>query len=550
MSSTARQTAIAAEIGKYHVIAELARGGMGNVYLAALCGPGGFHKLLALKELKPELADDETYVAMFLEEARLAARLVHPNIVQLNEVSSTADRHFMAMEYLDGRSLSRIARRFGRDGGFPLAAHLRVLADALHGLHYAHELRGFTGEPFGIVHRDVSPLNLMVTFDGQVKLLDFGIAKTHDSSLETKLGVLKGRIAYMAPEQACGGEVDRRADIYAVGVILWEAVAGRRLWPHMSEVEILSRVLHDEPPRLSLVVPGVPDELDAICARAMARDRKDRYATAAALREDLEAHIARRDDRLTMRQIGETVGVMFAEERYKMNQVIEERLARVEARSHSGVMPSFRTQISGTPSKAYPVESPPARVPEQIDLAPENSYAPAIWSEAPAVGAKPETPRPEVPDAGGAAETPVTSRSSGRSRRVAAAGGISLLLFAAAGVGWRLASPAPSQVAPSGLSAGSASLPPATVAVASVPSIPVATIAAVETPRPAPKTESHEARTTPVLPKFRPVVKALPANALPQATSPADDHGPLPVNCDPPYTVDSNGIEHFKTGCL
>ena len=402
MSSTARQTAIAAEIGKYHVIAELARGGMGNVYLAALCGPGGFHKLLALKELKPELSEDETYVAMFLEEARLAARLVHPNIVQLNEVSSTGDRHYMAMEYLDGRSLSRIARRFGRDGGFPLAAHLRVVADALHGLDYAHELRGFTGEPFGIVHRDVSPLNLMVTFDGQVKLLDFGIAKTHDSSLDTKAGVLKGRVAYMAPEQASGGEVDRRADIYAVGVILWEAVAGRRLWPHMSEVEILSRVLHEEPPRLSRIAPDVPDELDAICARAMARDRKDRYATAAALREDLEAHIARRDDRLTMRQIGEAVGVMFAEERYKMNQVIEERLSRVQARSHSGVMPSFRTQISGTPSKAYPVESMPARVPEQIVLAPEIAYAPAIWSEAPAVAAKPETPRPAVPDAGGA----------------------------------------------------------------------------------------------------------------------------------------------------
>jgi serine/threonine protein kinase len=550
MSSTARQTAIAAEIGKYHVIAELARGGMGNVYLAALCGPGGFHKLLALKELKPELSEDETYVAMFLEEARLAARLVHPNIVQLNEVSSTGDRHYMAMEYLDGRSLSRIARRFGRDGGFPLAAHLRVVADALNGLHYAHELRGFTGEPFGIVHRDVSPLNLMVTFDGQVKLLDFGIAKTHDSSLETKAGVLKGRIAYMAPEQACGGDVDRRADIYAVGVILWEAIAGRRLWPHMGEVEILSRVLHEEPPRLSHIIPGVPDDLDAICARAMARDRKDRYATAAALREDLEAHIARRDDRLTMRQIGEAVGVMFAEERYKMNQVIEERLSRVQARSHSGVMPSFRTQLSGTPSKAYPVESLPARAPEQIVLAPENSYAPAIWSEVPAVAAKPETPRPEAPVADGAAEIPVKSRSFGRPRRVAAAGVLALLLFAAAGVGWRLASPAPGRVSPSGLSAGTATLPPQTVAVTSAPWIPVTTTTTVDTPRPAPKTEAHEARTTPAPPRFRPVVKALPANPPPQAALPAEEHRPLPVNCDPPYTVDSNGIEHFKTGCL
>jgi hypothetical protein len=383
-----------------------------------------------------------------------------------------------------------------------------------------------------------------------VKLLDFGIAKTHDSSLETKAGVLKGRIAYMAPEQASGGEVDRRADIYAVGVILWEAVAGRRLWPHMSEVEILSRVLHEEPPRLSRVATDVPDELDAICARAMARDPKDRYATAAALREDLEAHIASRNDRLTMRQIGESVGVMFAEERYKMNQVIEERLSRVQARSHSGVMPSFRTQISGTPSKAYPVESLSAPASEQIVLAPEKAYAPAIWSEAPAVAARPEPLRPAVPDAGGPIEAPMTSRSPGRPRRVAAAGGLALLLFAAAGVGWRVASPMPDRVSPSGFSAGPATLPLPAVTVAPAPWIPVTTAATVEAPRPSPKTEAHEARATPAPPKFHPVVKALPVNAPPPATLPAEEHRPLPVNCDPPYTVDSNGIEHFKTGCL
>ncbi|HLK40059.1 MAG TPA: protein kinase, partial [Polyangiaceae bacterium] len=156
MTPTApQQPAAIAGPGKFHFIAELARGGMGNVYLAALSGPGGFHKLLAIKELKPELADDGVYVAMFLEEARLAARLVHPNIVQTNEVVSDAQSHYMVMEYLDGRSLSQVGRRLVREGGLDTFAYLRVLCSALLGLHHAHELCGFDGQPLGIVHREI-----------------------------------------------------------------------------------------------------------------------------------------------------------------------------------------------------------------------------------------------------------------------------------------------------------------------------------------------------------------------------------------------------------
>jgi serine/threonine protein kinase len=552
MSSTARQSAIATEIGKYHVIAELARGGMGNVYLAALCGPAGFHKLLALKELKPELADDESYVAMFLEEARLAARLVHPNIVQLNEVSSTADGHYMAMEYLDGRSLARITRRFARDGGFPVAAHLRIVADALHGLHYAHELRGFTGHPFGVVHRDVSPLNLMVTFDGQAKLLDFGIAKTDDSDNETKAGVLKGRVAYMAPEQARGDALDRRADIFAVGVILWEGVAGRRLWPQMSEIEILSRILRDEPPRLGDIVPGVPEELDAICARAMARDREDRYPTAAALLEDLEAHLARRDDRMTMRQIGEIIGVAFAEERYKMNQVIEERLAGVGAQSHSGVMPTFQRQVSGTPSHPWPLQGESGRASRQIMIAPEMGYAPAIWSETPPGTTAQEPVRAESTAASRVDGGPLTSPRSWKSGRVLVAGSLALLLLVV-GVAWRLAPTALRSSSPIGVS----TLPITAVEAVVAPVLPTPTTAAVvavpaETPHVAPKPDPREtARTTPAPLKGHLIVKPPVASAAPPAAAPVEERrSPPPVNCDPPYTVDSNGIEHFKKGCL
>ncbi len=342
MISTAQESITVPEIGKYHLIAELARGGMGNVYLAALQGPGGFQKLLVIKELKPELCDDETYVAMFLEEARLAARLTHPNIVQTNEVGSERNRHYMVMEFLDCRSLHRIGRRFAAQGGFPLGAYLRIIVEALRGLDYAHDLRGFDGEPLGVVHRDISPLNIVVTFDGQTKVLDFGIAKAVDTSLETKAGILKGRVAYMAPEQAVGAKVDRRADVYSTGVMIWEAVAGRRLWAGMSDVEILSHVLREGPPRLRSVVPDAPAHLDEICARAMARQSEDRYPTAAALMEALEAHIADRDDRMTMREIGALLSRTFQEERQQTNVVIEETLLRVRGGTRSGVMPAMK----------------------------------------------------------------------------------------------------------------------------------------------------------------------------------------------------------------
>jgi eukaryotic-like serine/threonine-protein kinase len=337
------------ELGKYRLVAELARGGMGIVHLAVSQGAGGFNKLLVVKELKPELAGEDGYVTMFLDEARLAARLTHPNIVQTIEVGSEADRHFMVMEFLDGRSLHRTIRRFREQGGFPVAAHLRLIAESLLGLQYAHDLRDFDGQPLGIVHRDVSPLNLFVTFDGQAKVLDFGIAKSIDSSQETKTGVLKGRVAYMAPEQALCLRVDGRADVYSAGVMLWEAAAGRRLWPKMNDVEILSKLLREGPPRLRDVRPDAPEDLEAICTRAMERRPEDRYASASAMLEDLETHLATRHDAISVRAVGPLVGRAFAEERRRMSLLIEETLTRMRNGPRSGVMPRWEARARGRP---------------------------------------------------------------------------------------------------------------------------------------------------------------------------------------------------------
>ncbi len=298
---------------------------------------------------------------MFLDEARLAAQLTHRNIVQTIEVGSEGSRHFMVMEYLDGRSLHRIARRFAERGHFPVGAHLRVIAEALLGLHYAHELKSFDGEPLGIVHRDVSPLNVIVTFDGQVKVLDFGIAKSAESTLETKTGILKGRVAYMAPEQAWGQPVDRRADVYSAGVMIWEAVTGQRLWAGKNDVEILARLIREGAPRLRSVVPHVPADLDALCARAMAGNAAERQPSAAALLDDLEEHLAKRSDAMTMRDVGGLVSAVFAEERRRMSAIIDETLGRVRSHPASGVMPTLEGRTRGTPSGGMLVLAEPSQ---------------------------------------------------------------------------------------------------------------------------------------------------------------------------------------------
>ncbi len=216
--------------GRFRVIAEVGEGGMAKVYLAVARGFSGFNKLVVLKSLRSNLASDRACVDMFLHEARLAARLNHPNVVQTYEVIEEDGRPVMVMEYLEGQPLSQIAVRAQADKRFTLSMRLHVLCDVLAGLHYAHELRDFDGTALDLVHRDVSPQNIFVTFEGQVKLLDFGIAKVVHTSApaETDAGVLKGKVLYMAPEQIAGEALDRRADIFAVGVMLWEALAGER----------------------------------------------------------------------------------------------------------------------------------------------------------------------------------------------------------------------------------------------------------------------------------------------------------------------------------
>ncbi|WP_394825725.1 protein kinase domain-containing protein [Pendulispora albinea] len=271
----------------YRLILELGRGGMADVVLAVIQRPGGFNKLQVLKFLREELANDSQFCTMFLDEARLSARINHPNVAQTNEVGFDGKRYFFAMEYLEGHSLDALLLRLPAYKR-PLPIMLRILADACTGLHFAHELNDFDGTPLNVIHRDVSPQNIFVTYDGAIKLLDFGIAKASDSKSHTEAGTIKGKIAYMAPEQLISpNTIDRRADIFSVGAILWRIINGQRLWLGASEMEVLQRLAAREIPA-PVPLPGTPEELVRICKKAMAVDVEQRYPTAEALHADLE----------------------------------------------------------------------------------------------------------------------------------------------------------------------------------------------------------------------------------------------------------------------
>ncbi|MFO0549293.1 MAG: serine/threonine-protein kinase [Polyangiaceae bacterium] len=316
-------------IGKYRVLAKLGQGGMARVLLTMSQGPHGFNKLLVVKELREELAHDPEFLSMFMDEARIAARLNHPNIVQTYEVGNDGERYFIAMEYLEGQPLNAVYRRIGRKN-LPLEIHLRILADVLGGLEHAHALSDFDGSPLGIVHRDISPQNVFVTYDGQVKLVDFGIAKAAGASSRTQEGMLKGKISYIAPEQARCEKVDARADLFAVGVMLWEAVAGRRMVTREDEMSVLARRMAGQDPPVREAAPDVPEELAAIVAKSMAPSVADRFQSARDFQEALERYLAQSDFRVNAKDVGQAVSRAFEDERIRIRATIEEQVRNAD----------------------------------------------------------------------------------------------------------------------------------------------------------------------------------------------------------------------------
>jgi eukaryotic-like serine/threonine-protein kinase len=352
-------------IGRYRILGFLASGGMAEILLAKLIGPGGFERAVVVKRVLPHLARQSEFRDMFLDEARIVARIRHPNVVDVSELGQEGRELFMVMEYLAGESVGGLMRRLGqrRERLDPAMAVL-IAAEAAAGLHAAHELRAEDGTPLGVVHRDVSPQNIFLTYDGAVKVLDFGIAKFEDRSVETHTGQLKGKFAYMSPEQCRADGLDRRSDVFSLGILLWELLTGARLFQRPNELLVWKAIVEEPAPPASERLleqggPALPAALERVLQRALDRDRAQRHASAAELRRELVAVARELDPEGTA---AERLAALMHEVFPDRIQQKEEILRRVRAGDVITSVPSAEVDIdvevtrteSASASKAAP----------------------------------------------------------------------------------------------------------------------------------------------------------------------------------------------------
>ncbi len=317
-----------ARLGRYELIARLATGGMGEIFLARLEGAAGFEKLYAIKRILPHLARDARFRAMMIDEARITSRLSHPSICQVYELGETGGDLYIVMEYLEGLTLMPLMVHAARQGHrLPLGMIAGIVQQITEALHYAHELRDRDGTPYNLIHRDVSPSNILVTLGGVAKVLDFGIAKAKNLSTETQTGTVKGKHAYMAPEQLRGQTFDRGVDIYAVGVLLYEMASLHRLFQRQTDYLTLQAVMELPVPDIRALRPDAPPALSYAIHRALHRDRALRFETVRQLGEAVVAAVAEVERPWTAGQLGEELAGRFAPELARRSQALSAAVA-------------------------------------------------------------------------------------------------------------------------------------------------------------------------------------------------------------------------------
>jgi eukaryotic-like serine/threonine-protein kinase len=505
-------------IGRYVLYGEIASGGMATVHFGRLSGPAGFSRTVAIKRLHPQYARDPEFVSMFLDEARLAARIRHPNVVTTLDVVTTGAEIFLVMEYVQGESLSRLLRAV-RPMMTPADTRIvaTIVSGVLHGLHAAHEARDEQGQPLRIVHRDVSPQNVMVGTDGVPRVLDFGVAKAAGRVQTTREGQLKGKIAYMAPEQLHGATVTRQTDVYAAAVVAWEALTGKRLFQFDNEAALVTAILLGTIPPPSQAARHVPIAFDHVVMRGLERDVLRRYATAREMAIDMERCVGI----ATPSEVGEWVESLAQEE--LLARAI--RIADIESASSSGggVLPS-------TAELATTVEGPVLRAGREASEPSAPTPVPAeLRSDVSSIAVSPAfllQPRRAL------------SRATLAAGAAIAAGVLVLATLLISGRGARSTSDV---AASAGLPA-----PPATPPPPAPPPPPTPTVPA----------EAHSNDTVSVtsLPIAPP---APPAPAPPSvvrrrvvAPAPAPTPSPAQPDCDPPFTIDEAGHKHYKPACL
>ena len=502
---------------------------MGVVYLAISSGVGGFNKVLVIKELKPELVEEQSFLDMFLEEARLAAQLSHPNIVTTYEVGIDGKRPFIVMDYLEGQTLARVQKKAAEKLTLPM--QVRALVASLEGLHYAHTRESLDGTTASVVHRDVSPQNIFVTYDGQVKVVDFGIAKAADTSIETRAGTFKGKPAYMAPE-ALRGDVTARSDVFAIGVMLWEILAGRRMWPKMSDVEILTALLKGEIPSIDELAKDAPAELRRITKKAIAVEADDRYETARAFAEDLNAYLAAESDKTTLGDFGSTVADVFSEERAKVRKLVEKAITD----SKSASTDDARAKL---PSIAPPPEDPSHPTGPRRERGEPTPISSLTHSQ----------PTPSIGSATRAAMA-LEAAEGAPPQKPSNAKWIAIGLVAIAAIVIAIVMKRPSD-AP--VAAKEAPPPPATsVAVvtppAPAPAPPPSEAVVATAPAPAPAAATSSAKPA-LVPARTVYVHTPPAPAPKPADTAKAAGGAAKTDCNPPFYFEGTK-KIFKPGCL
>ncbi len=316
------------QVGRYRLCFELASGGMATVYLARMDGPHGFEKLVALKRIHPHLVSERRYVEMFLDEARIASGITHPNVCTVFDFGDSDGEYYLTMEYLVGEPLARLFRRAAasaeqRDSPLLPLKVARIIEEACEGLHAAHESKDANGQPMNVVHRDVSPKNLFMTYSGVVQVVDFGIASARQRTHRTATGHLKGTMPYVAPEQISGGTVDRRMDIWGLGVVLWELLTLDRLFRRETEVETMYAVMVGDIPAPSERRPDIPPELDAIVMKALERDPNERWQTAREMGQALHAFASKQAELVGAAELSHWMDELFPQGEARRREIME-----------------------------------------------------------------------------------------------------------------------------------------------------------------------------------------------------------------------------------
>jgi serine/threonine protein kinase len=502
-------------IGRYALYGELASGGMATVHFGRLLGPVGFSRTVAIKRLHPQFAKDPEFVSMFLDEARLAARIRHPNVVPTLDVVATQGELFLVMEYVQGESLGRLVRGARTAQAIAPRIVASILSGALHGLHAAHEAQNERGEPLGIVHRDVSPQNVLVGIDGVARVLDFGVAKASGRARTTRNGQVKGKLAYMPPEQLRGGVVTRSSDVYAAAVVLWETLTLQRLFGADNEGAIVAKILDSRVPRPSEIVPGLSPELDAVVMRGLDRDMSKRFSTAREMGLALERAV----QLAPPSEVGEWV------EANAGHRLLERAdcIAEIESASSTNPMAHVTYDVADADGATRVTSESGATSQDMIPIDVDGEPTPPSQLSSISVSTSGVPALEEIP--GGA-----------RGRRLlwmiasgAVVATLAALLFAS------LSTPPPERASARGATSD-----------APLPTGPGATPTGADSATTAAPTV---ASITPAAPSSSPA----PAVVQPPSVvrhAPAHAVSPVSASCDPPYTLDAVGHKHYKVECL